>query len=217
MQDGVLNVLKKCNTPFFLTGGTALSRAYYNHRYSDDLDFFIVHDSNFSQYVEVAMAALKNSGFTWDEYTNFVRDVDFVSLFLIDADKKCFLKIDFINDVSVYFGKTENTTLFFRTDNVRNILSNKITALFRYSPKDIADIREIALHEKFNWIDILNEARQKEDGIDLSIMAEIINGIPETEFNSIKWIKETEWAVFRKDIDKICYDILAGGENSLAL
>ncbi|MDR0620209.1 MAG: nucleotidyl transferase AbiEii/AbiGii toxin family protein [Bacteroidales bacterium] len=49
MQDGVLNAQKKCNTPFFLTGGTALSRAYYNHRYSDDLDFFTVQDSNFLQ------------------------------------------------------------------------------------------------------------------------------------------------------------------------
>jgi predicted nucleotidyltransferase component of viral defense system len=26
---------------FYLTGGTALSRAYLNHRYSDDLDFFV--------------------------------------------------------------------------------------------------------------------------------------------------------------------------------
>ena len=40
LQDGVLNVVKNSNAPFYLTGGTALSRAYYNHRYSDDLDFY---------------------------------------------------------------------------------------------------------------------------------------------------------------------------------
>ena len=40
LQDGVLNIVKNCGTPLYLTGGTALSRAYYRHRYSDDLDFF---------------------------------------------------------------------------------------------------------------------------------------------------------------------------------
>jgi len=37
-QDGVLNIVKKSGTPFYLTGGTALSRGYFNHRYSDDLE-----------------------------------------------------------------------------------------------------------------------------------------------------------------------------------
>ncbi|MCD4795127.1 MAG: nucleotidyl transferase AbiEii/AbiGii toxin family protein [Bacteroidales bacterium] len=27
--------------PFYLTGGTALVRFYLNHRYSEDLDFFV--------------------------------------------------------------------------------------------------------------------------------------------------------------------------------
>ena len=39
LQDGVMNILAHSDTDFFLTGGTALSRAYYNHRYSEDLDF----------------------------------------------------------------------------------------------------------------------------------------------------------------------------------
>jgi len=33
--------VKKSGTPFYLTGGTALSRGYFNHRYSDDLDLFV--------------------------------------------------------------------------------------------------------------------------------------------------------------------------------
>jgi len=39
-QDGVLKLINALKTPFYLTGGTAISRHYYNHRYSDDLDFF---------------------------------------------------------------------------------------------------------------------------------------------------------------------------------
>jgi len=34
-----MNILNRSGTDFFLTGGTALSRGYYHHRYSDDLDF----------------------------------------------------------------------------------------------------------------------------------------------------------------------------------
>ncbi|MGI5097497.1 nucleotidyl transferase AbiEii/AbiGii toxin family protein [Treponema socranskii] len=40
LQNGVLNIVKNLDVPFYLTGGTALSRGYYHHRYSDDLDFF---------------------------------------------------------------------------------------------------------------------------------------------------------------------------------
>ena len=41
LQNGVLRAVENCKTRFYLTGGTALSRAYYRHRYSDDLDFFV--------------------------------------------------------------------------------------------------------------------------------------------------------------------------------
>ncbi|HPK45112.1 MAG TPA: nucleotidyl transferase AbiEii/AbiGii toxin family protein, partial [Spirochaetota bacterium] len=36
----MLNCVKNLNLPFYLTGGTALSRGYFNHRYSDDIDLF---------------------------------------------------------------------------------------------------------------------------------------------------------------------------------
>ena len=51
LQDGILNIVRNSGTPFFLTGGTALSRYYTHHRYSDDLDFFVINDSRFSEYV----------------------------------------------------------------------------------------------------------------------------------------------------------------------
>ncbi|MCP4129800.1 MAG: nucleotidyl transferase AbiEii/AbiGii toxin family protein [bacterium] len=51
-QDGVLNIVKKLKTPFYLTGGTALSRCYYNHRFSDDLDFFVNNEKGYSSYVD---------------------------------------------------------------------------------------------------------------------------------------------------------------------
>ncbi len=39
-QDEVLKVVSGLDTGLYLTGGTTASRAYLNHRFSDDLDFF---------------------------------------------------------------------------------------------------------------------------------------------------------------------------------
>jgi predicted nucleotidyltransferase component of viral defense system len=39
LQYKVLEIVAELPVDFYLTGGTALSRAYLNHRYSDDLDF----------------------------------------------------------------------------------------------------------------------------------------------------------------------------------
>ena len=45
LQDIVIKLIREAKTGFYLSGGTAASRGYLNHRYSDDLDFF-VNDSN---------------------------------------------------------------------------------------------------------------------------------------------------------------------------
>ena len=40
-QDAVLREMAALDTGFYLTGGTAASRGYLGHRFSDDLDFFV--------------------------------------------------------------------------------------------------------------------------------------------------------------------------------
>lgn len=44
MQDEVLRLIRSADTEFYLTGGTAASRGYLNHRFSDDLDLFVNDD-----------------------------------------------------------------------------------------------------------------------------------------------------------------------------
>jgi len=39
-QDEILNWINSLDVGFYLSGGTALSRCFLKHRYSDDLDFF---------------------------------------------------------------------------------------------------------------------------------------------------------------------------------
>ena len=52
LQDGILDIVKRSGTPFYLTGGTALSRGRYGHRYSEDLDLFVDNDSSYSVHVD---------------------------------------------------------------------------------------------------------------------------------------------------------------------
>ena len=52
-QNGVLRLVNALKTPFYLSGGTALSRHYFNHRYSDDLDFFVNPDVQYAEWVQI--------------------------------------------------------------------------------------------------------------------------------------------------------------------
>ena len=38
-QDEIMNIVQKQEVDFYLTGGTALSRCYLNHRYSDAVSY----------------------------------------------------------------------------------------------------------------------------------------------------------------------------------
>ena len=209
LQNGVLRAVANCKTQFFLTGGTALSRAYYSHRYSDDLDFFVNNATDFHEQVELVMAKLKEDGFLWDLTGDFISNDKFVS-FKVSRDKsEALLKLDFVNDTAPHFGELVKTEIFCRTDSIRNMLSNKLTALFRFAGKDVADIREIALHESLDWSEIINDARQKDAGIELTVAGDILKGIPRHEFEALHWIKNPGWETFQKDINNIVFDMIS--------
>jgi predicted nucleotidyltransferase component of viral defense system len=61
LQDSVLNLLGKVSGAFYLTGGTALGRFYLNHRFSDDLDFFLNRALDFQSQTELAIEELKRN------------------------------------------------------------------------------------------------------------------------------------------------------------
>jgi predicted nucleotidyltransferase component of viral defense system len=210
LQDGVMNTISKCGVRFFLTGGTALSRAYYNHRYSDDLDFFVNDDDDYPVQVKEVFFKLKEDNFFWSSTVDFISNKNFTS-FKIGWDKSdTLLKLDFVNDVASHFGEIVKTNLFIRTDSIRNMLSNKLTALFRFAAKDVADIREFALHEKIDWQLAINDARQKEAGLEIPIICDILQGMPQSEFETIAWTKKPSWQEFRNDIDRIIHEMISG-------
>lgn len=59
-QTKVLETLKPVMDSFYLTGGTALGRFYLNHRFSEDLDFFLNMDSGFEKKVKMIEKELNN-------------------------------------------------------------------------------------------------------------------------------------------------------------
>ena len=207
----MLRVISRSGTDFFLTGGTALSRAYYNHRYSDDLDFFVNQSQTFDEQLETVLDLLGDNGFAWSTNEGFIRSENYATLG-VRKNSDALLKLDFVNDTVPLFGEITATDLYFRTDSILNILSNKLSAIYRYAPKDVADIREIALREKVDWAQAIGDARQKEAGIELTYISQILAGIPQKEFESIAWVKKPSWEEFREDIRRIVYDMLAGQE-----
>ena len=96
LQDKFLSWWLTLGLPFYLTGGTALGRFYLNHRFSEDLDFFINADSRYPYYI----AELKNkitSRFTVNIQQSLFAD-DFTRFFIVEDETT--LKIELVNDVS---------------------------------------------------------------------------------------------------------------------
>jgi len=205
-----MNTISRCGVRFFLTGGTALSRAYYNHRYSSDLNFFVNNDNDYPAQVKEVFYKLKEDGFFWDLTFDFISDKNFTSAKVGWNKSDTLLKLDFVNDITSHLGDITKTNIFVRTDSIRNMLSNKLTALFRHAGQDTADIREIALHEKIDWQQTFQDARLKKADIEIPIICDILQGMPESEFETIAWTKKPCWQEFRNDIDRIVHEMISG-------
>lgn len=210
LQDKILEIVGKLSVGFYLTGGTALSRAYLHHRYSDDLDFFVNNVPDFKVQVNTILRAIVDAGLPIDIS---VADDGFARIFVFDGDIS--LKLDFVNDVPFRSGLPIVTPFFIRTDNLNNILSNKLTALGRYSTKDVVDIVYTCESLTFSWVDIVNDASEKDLWVNPINVVEILEQFPVEKLQEINWIIEPpspQW--FNSRINQIITDILGGSENS---
>ena len=203
LQDKVLFALEKAGTAFYLTGGTALSRYYFNHRYSEDLDFFVNDNNKFGEYMISVYSALKNAGISIAQKSDEER------LKTIIAEE--ILKLEFVNDVPFYLGKYQKIkdAPFSKIDNLMNILSNKITAFRdRDEIKDLVDIREIAIHIKPDWKIIFEAADSKAAGVFPPVIAEKMDMFDIDDLDKINWRKKPDKTEFIKDIQEIIKEIL---------
>ena len=217
IQDAVFEIVE--NSDFYLTGGTALSRFYLKHRYSDDLDFFVHQKGNFLAGVRKIIAELKlafilETRVMTDDFTQvFIHSAEFYNKYQEHFQAK--LKIDFVNEREVpHFGALKRFAEFPRVDNLRNMLSNKITALTRLETKDIVDIWFICKKLSFTWDEIIREADQKE-AIEELMVFDILKTFPSHMFQQIRWIDQIKYEDFEKDRQIILRDLVSKSHNSL--
>lgn len=214
IQDAVLEILKTVPSfaSFYLTGGTALGRFYLDHRYSEDLDFFVNNKDSYKNDVKDIFKKLK-SIFIINElncafYEGFSR---------IYIEKEgTTLKLEFVNDVAYRVAGPINYS-YGLIDTPINILSNKLTALVsREEPKDVFDICCISESYKFNWVEIIEHAKQKAIINELDI-SEKIDNFSLSLFNSIDWLKNAlDTSIIKNNLKTISKEIILGADNSLA-
>lgn len=163
VQDAVARVLCHVEQEFYLTGGTALSRCYYGHRYSEDLDYFVNDREEFALWRDRCFEALRNAPDAAWRVEIVRRDTRFGRAIVHAAVD---LKLEFVNDVPCRCGAVKFHELFGRIDTPENILSNKITALVdRAAPKDVADIFWLCCRAGLSLTDALEGATGKAAGI----------------------------------------------------
>lgn len=211
LQDRVLDVLRAQLQRFYLTGGTALGRFYLNHRYSDDLDFFIDRTSDFPLIINDIYNTLR-SNFNLNEDLTLRADT-YVRVWI---DEGLPLKIDFVNEVPERWGGF-NLRKGINLDNPANILANKLGAVVsRDEPKDVFDIMIISENYSFNWMDAYKQAMKKQL-INETDIAMRLSSFPVSWFAGKAWIKQKiDPIICEEKLNIIADDLLCGKDNSLA-
>jgi Nucleotidyl transferase AbiEii toxin, Type IV TA system len=209
LQDRVLNLLSGLESDFYLTGGTALSRHYLNHRFSDDLDFFFNRSANFKLDTQQAIELIKAN---FDTEIRVVSE-SYVQIMVISNDAE--LKIEFVNDVGYRYDKPISSKLFTRTDHWRNILSNKLTALPREAPKDFVDIIFLSEKFSFNWLEIVEEAKLKDSWVNELQVSNTLGSYSIEKASIVNWVQQPNYNSMQDHLKTIAKDILLGVDNSL--
>ncbi len=148
---------------FYLTGGTALSAFYLEHRYSEDLDFFTEVPQGVTRLIPVVEQISKEMNLKMVLGRRF--ETLFECTLLSSQDEK--IELDFALDMPgrlmpIKPGKALGVNL----DNELDIASNKLSALYdRSEPKDFVDLFFIT-KKLFTFEELLKKAHQKYPHLD---------------------------------------------------
>lgn len=213
-QDKVLAIIKNLNTDFYLTGGTALSRFHLGHRYSDDLDFVTHQDPYFGDAIQKITDSLADNHLKSEPY-GISSTFAALKVSEINGDPAMKLHVDFINEKTWnHFGDYHTSEKFSKVDNLRNILSNKISIIPRQEPKDIADIWCICKRFDFNWGEVINEAGQKKLVEELYVV-EYLRTFQHERLEGVKWTEPFRAKAFKPEFNTIIEDIITKSKNRL--
>lgn len=179
---------------FYLTGGTALARFYFQHRESIDLGLF-------TQNQTVDFAALN----VFVEKIRLIMGLKTVKQVVTNAFLQYIfedghgegLKVDFVKDIPVHFGEFKQEGKV-RVDSLENIGSNKILAVFgRTDHKDFIDLYYILRETKLTFEYLVSLAKQKDVGLTEFYLA--------NSLNQLQMITVTPMPVLLKSLDVDAY------------
>ena len=147
---------------FFLTGGTALSAFYLQHRLSEDLDFFTEEEGQISRILPI----IQNIAFELNSKIEIRRSfLSFIEFFLVRNDES--IRFDFAMDSPYRLAqKVFREEYGIYIDNVTDISCNKLSALYdRSELKDFVDIYFID-KEIIPFEELVEKAKEKHIGLD---------------------------------------------------
>ena len=184
-QDQVLRVISTIDTNLYLSGGTALSRGYLHHRFSDDLDFFINDNPRFELWADRVIQRLAGNS-DWSTQV-LQREKRYTRINLVKAEIN--LKIELINDVPSRVGEPWMHPILGRIDTAENILANKITAaLDRAASRDLADIWGLCRTMGLSLTDAITGAQGKAAGVFPVDLARVLCSATRSDWELVRWI-----------------------------
>lgn len=205
LQDAVLASFAATETEFYLTGGTAASRGYLNHRFSDDLDLFVNDDSRFGLWADRLIASVADRP-EWDVSVG-LRDLRFVRFSVTSHGPT--LKIELVNDVPSRVGQVSAHPVLGRLDTAENILANKLTALAdREEPKDLADVWGFCVRMGLSLPKALEGAHGKAAGLFPVDLARPLLGATPSDWELIRWIEAPPAEDFLADVRRLGEELL---------
>lgn len=170
---------------FYLTGGTALSEFYLQHRFSYDLDFFTEKEEVDQKLIEAFLQKISPElGVVQTKRSQFLGLFSFVLVF----DDKSELKVDF----SYYpFLRIEKGTRYknLEVDSVYDIAANKLHSIFTQArSRDYIDLYFIMKKYSYPLDKLILDAKAKFDwDIDKITLA--------SQFIKVKDVEESPMAI----------------------
>jgi nucleotidyltransferase AbiEii toxin of type IV toxin-antitoxin system len=156
--------------PFFLTGGTALSAFYLQHRYSEDLDLFTLDCDAFDRvplYVADTATRLTASVASLQTAPQFRR-------YRLSREGESVI-VDFVKEIVPQISQEKKTLQGIVVDTLDDITANKIcTVVSRAEIKDYIDLYFLAL-AGYPLEHFIQPAQQKDAGVSQAMLAYLLS------------------------------------------
>lgn len=146
---------------FYLSGGTALSAFYLQHRFSEDLDFFTNEEELVVFMGDRLTRSLENNQFIIDTRRKFK---SFYEMITTKGNES--VKIHLAFEAPFRFEVPQRKEYGVKIDTLIDIATNKLLTLWgRFEPRDFVDVYFL-VKEKYPLEDLIKMAKEKDAGLE---------------------------------------------------